>query len=338
MFDHDRLLTDPEERRRFHAAYAELAKAVSESLRMYTYLVDEFRRRANADGSDHHAVPLLLMFEFAEAIDGVVLLAERGSARNCSQLLRTAFEVQLGLRYVLDNKDDYRRRVLAYEFFHKRSNLRWAEKCDPDTPVGKQLRAELVGDILPDLFEATGRQSGAKKEAERGRVALNSPRYAEVRAEIDRIKAEKKRSGKDGKPVEGSVNNWFSLWSGPRTIRDLAKHLKVLSAYEALYCAWSSVTHGEAAIKRIKGRNENGLANLQPVRSPEGLPSVCQNAYVLCNGLTFFVLRSIFQHRDDPIIKATHDHYERLVKPYREMLVRSARENTVSFRSAKDDG
>jgi hypothetical protein len=249
MIEHDFLFTNKEERHRFYAAYRELAIAVSVSLGLTKDLMETFRNRANQSNEDHHTVALLLMNEFVESIDGVILLAERGSARNCLQLLRTAFEVNLSLRYLFEDKKVYRCRALAYEYFHKKSNLRWAEKCDPDSEVGKQLRAELAGDNFPDLFEMVGKECDTKAEAAKVKKSLNSVRYAEVRAELDRLKGEKKK-----------VPNWFSLWNGPRTIRDMAAHLKLLSAYESMYCMWSSVTHGEAALRRIKGKSENGLA------------------------------------------------------------------------------
>jgi hypothetical protein len=83
--------------------------------------------------------------------------------------------------------------------------------------------------------------------------------------------------------------DWFSLWDGPTNIRRLAIHLKIGSMYEALYRGWASVSHGEAAIKRI-GRKKEDELQITPIRSPERLPEMCRNACQLCNSMTLFLV------------------------------------------------
>jgi hypothetical protein len=137
--------------------------------------LDEVRRLAYEGGQDIHAAPLMLMFDFAEPIDGVALLARSGSAKNCSQLLRTALEVQLSSKYMMEHKGTYEQRCLAYEFYHLQDQLRWAQRCDPESQVGKQLRAELAGDPLADIFDVKGRDlTGEASDLE---AKMNSARY-----------------------------------------------------------------------------------------------------------------------------------------------------------------
>jgi hypothetical protein len=236
----------------------------------------------------------MLMFDFSESIDGSSVLIRSGSAKNCSQLLRTALEIQLAVKYILENKDNYEQRCLAYEFYHLRDKLRWAQRCDPESQVGKQLRAELAGDVFADLFDIPGRD--VAEEARQLEATMNSLRYDGVRTELARMKAAKVKDG-----------NWFSLWDGPKDIRSLAIHLKMGSLYESLYRGWSSVTHGEGAIKRLTDQDGEQL-QLDPIRSPKGLPAMARNACQLCNSVTIFLVDGLVPHlRDEMKQRYIHD-------------------------------
>jgi hypothetical protein len=264
---------------------------------MFLWVVEEVRRAAYADQRDTHAVPLMLMFDFAEAIDGVSLLARGGAAKNCSQLLRTALEIQMALKYMLEDKSTYEQRCLAYEYYHLRDQLRWEQRCDPAHPVGKQLRAELAGDPFVDVFDVEGREVVAEVRDLEAR--MNSPRYAGVRAELARMNAGGIRDG-----------GWYGLWDGPKNMRDLAIRLKHGSQYEAFYREWSCVGHGEGAIKRATGMKGDEL-QLIPLRSPERLPEMCRNACQLCNALTLVLVDKLVPH----VREEMRQRYIRDIKP-----------------------
>jgi Family of unknown function (DUF5677) len=278
---HDELMPD-DERRKFHVVYGRLSDAVGACLSMFLRAIEEVRSVAYKDQRDIHMAPLLLMYDFAEAIDGVAVLVRSGSAKNCSQLLRTALELQLSLKYMMEHRDTYEQRCLSYEFYHLQDQLRWAQRCDPDSQVGKQLRAEIAGDQFANLFDVQGRD--VKGEASDLEARMNSPRYAAIRAEIARMKAAKIRDG-----------GWFSLWDGPKTVRWLAIHLKIGSLYDILYRLWSSVTHGESAIKRASGV-DGDMLQMSPIRSPERLPEMCRNACQMANSMTMFLVEGLVPH------------------------------------------
>lgn len=282
---HDDLMPDDGERARFHEAFRRMADAVGACLRSFLWALEEVRGAAYDDGRDTHAVPLMLMFDFAEAIDGVSVLARGGSAKNCPQLLRTALEVELSLRYMMEHKDTYEQRCHAYEFYHHRDKLKWAHRCDPGSQVGRQLRAELAGDPFADIFDVTGIDPAEVARDHDAR--MNSPRYTGVKAELARMKAGKIKDG-----------GWFSLWGGPKNVRDLAIHLRRGALYEALYRGWSSVTHGEGAVKRVTGKQGDEV-QLSPIRSPEGLTAMCRNACHLCNAMTLFVVGGLVPNLRD---------------------------------------
>jgi hypothetical protein len=280
-FYHDELVP-PEDHPKYHEAYRRMSEAVSASLGTFLWAMEQFRSAAYAERRDIHAVPLLLMLDFAEAIDGVAVLARSGSAKNCSQLLRTALEIQLSVRYMMESKGAYEQRVLAYEFYHLAEQLRWEQRADPTSNVGKQFRAELAGDQFVGIFDVKGRDvAGEIRILE---AKMNSTRYAIVRTELARMKAEKIRDA-----------GWFSLWNGPKNIREVAIRLKMGSFYDVFYRSWSSVTHGEAAVKRASGIQGDAI-QLSPLRSPELLPEMCRHACQQAHSMVLFIIHGLLPH------------------------------------------
>jgi hypothetical protein len=293
---HDELMKDRADFEKWHYVYGRLSDAVDVSLAKFLEVLKDVEAQAYSTGKDIHAVTLLLMYEFAEPIDGVSILVRKGSAKNCCQLLRTAFEVGLGLRYILEDAQTYERRLLAYEYFHLLDGLKYAQKCNAEHETGKQLRRELEGDQFADLFDIKAQRLDIKKQIDAQEKKLNSTRYAVVRAEIDRIKTEKKNAKKAGKSCGESASNWFSLWGGPKDVRSLAVQLRLLSLYESLYRPWSNATHGEGALKRLGGPTNDGMVSIDPIRSPVGLPDKCVHACNLTNGLALTVVDKLVPH------------------------------------------
>lgn len=264
---HSELLNESE-RKHFFAAYDYAARTVRACLAFFLEAQEDIRKLAHADGKDHHVTSLMLMVGLAEAIDGVTILVGNGSAKNCGHMLRTAFESQLGLCYIWEDAANYERRSRAYQVAHLHQRLKWAQRCDQDSPLGKQLKAELKDDPFADLFFS--QSALAKTQTKDWEQRLQSPKYAPIEQEWQATK--KAQSGKEP--------NWYSLWGGPKDIRRLALRLRKGSAYEALYRNWSETTHAEDALSRILNKGEGDMIHLDPIRSPRGLRTVCQHA---CN-------------------------------------------------------
>jgi hypothetical protein len=213
------------------------------------------------------------------------------------QMLRTALEIQLSLKYMMEHKDTYEQRVLAYEYYHLQDQLRWEQRCDPQSQVGNQLRAELAGEEFLHIFDVQGRDVLAEARALETR--MKSRRYEGVRAELARMKDNKIRDC-----------GWYSLWDGPKSVRGVAVHLKMGALYEALYRGWSNVTHGEAAIKRAMSGDGN-ILQLTPLLSPQDLPSMCRNACQQCNTMTLLIVHGLVPH----LKEEAKQKYLRDVKP-----------------------
>ena len=112
-----------------------------DALMYFRDLVDVAQIASVQDRCYSHATVLMLTRHVIESVDGVSVLVERGCAENCGPLLRSAFEAQLGLLYILDT--DSKRRALSYQVAHAHRKIKAYRKCDPNDLLGKQLRAEL---------------------------------------------------------------------------------------------------------------------------------------------------------------------------------------------------
>lgn len=283
---HDGLM-DANEFERLHDLYRRLGDTVDMSLRKFLEVVKEAQAAFYRTGKDIHVTALMLMLDFAEAIDGVTILISKGSARNCPQLLRTAFEIMMSLRYILDDADKYEQRSLAYEYFHLQDALRWVQRFDAQDDLCKRLKQELEGEEAADVFDTPAGVDIAT-EIDKWKRCVSSDRYAMVREEIERM-TELKRSKRRGAAPE----KWFNLWNGPSHLRDLAARLKLLTLYEVFYRSWSKVTHGNAAIKRGLLPAGEGVVKHDPIRSPRGLQGRCTDACVLTQLLTWALIERV---------------------------------------------
>jgi hypothetical protein len=208
--------------------------------------------------------------EYAEPIDGVSILARTGSAKNCVALIRSGFELQLNLMYMLERDDTYEDRCLAYEFFHWLKHLKVAAKCETTSDSGKQVRGQIKGELLADAFDHPECDVGGEIAAIQEKV--DHPQYAAVKAEHENSKPK----------------HWYDMWGGPRDLERLAQALKRQGHYEVMYRYWSGAAHGESALKRLV--NGGGYLQMDPVRSPKGLVAACRHACNLANEMAAFLV------------------------------------------------
>jgi hypothetical protein len=264
---HDELI--PAERREKHQdGYDRMADAVSESLRSYLWVVDQVYETYRTSGSDTHISPALLLLEYAEPIDGVSILARTGSAKNCVPLIRTGFELQLNIMYMLERDDTSENRCLAYELFHLIKQLKTARRADPESESGKQMRSQIKDESLTDVFDHPTLDVAA--EITDIQKVVDGTRYAVVKSEYERSKAK----------------HWYAMWDGPKSIEQLAGVLKMRGRYEVMYRYWSGLAHGESAMKRLTAEE----LQMDPIRSPKGLPIACLNACNLANEMASFLV------------------------------------------------
>jgi hypothetical protein len=213
----------------------------------------------------YRGVVIMLARHVAEEIDAASILVERGSVQPCKSHLRSAFEAELGIRYILET--DHERRATGYLVKHIKDKLRTHNKVDPFTQQGKQFRKETTDPLGQGILTEI-ENSGFDFEKDRNRYErlLAKPEYVDV---DNQWKAAKKVSR--GQPP------WFSLFNGPKNVRKLAESLGRGFWYEFLYSDWSGHIHAGSSIGNI-GKNsddETGQSNaFRPIRHPEEIKNV----------------------------------------------------------------
>lgn len=283
---HDQFLATEEEQKKWHGLYQSLAAAIDTSLWKFLELVKALEIKLHADGKNIHSVALMLMYDFADSIDGASMLAFLGASKNCAAPLRIALEIGLAVQYILEDDATYEQRSLAYEYFSHLAELKTAQKCDPTHEEGIRIRQEMEGDQHPGIYDVTDPTINVKAEIAKWEKKLASPRYVNVKAEIDRMKAEGQKP-----------KNWHSLWKGPGDMAKMAWKLKMLSIYEALYRPFSKTIHGAGALKRIGKLGADGYPEFEPLRSPSQLPSMVLHACHLANTLSVTLLQKRIPER-----------------------------------------
>lgn len=250
---------------KYEVLISDLARFIEDCAR---YLMDAFdvAQVASAQSKCYsHATVLLLSRHVIESIDGVSVLAERGCAENCGPLLRSAFEAHLGVMYILEA--DSVRRGLAYQVAHAHRRIKLYRRCDPNDPIGRQIRAELNADPLLCVIDTIpGNLQAMVANLEK---LFTKPEFAPIEQEW-----KAKRGGKDPE--------WFSLFSGPHDTRSLAIHLKLGAIYEFLYRSWSDVIHAGSGLNHIGASDQPGAVVLRPIRHPDGLETACTLAAQFC--------------------------------------------------------
>ncbi len=282
-----------------------LSEAVCKSINLAYWVLEEYERCAVATADERHVVPIMLTYDFIEAIDGVAILASMGSSQNCNVLLRTAYEIVLSAIYITQSDGEFKRRGLAYEFFHARNQLHFLERADPGTAVGRPLRAELYGDPHAAALDWQDDENLPHLLGVH-RSRLGSSRYADIVLEIEKMKSNRQKP-----------KDWYALWGGPTDIRQLAKQTMGIVSYETLYRTFSGTTHGATSLSR-RLPSSPGTTMIRPIRSPDGLPLACALAVRLSIALSSHLVELQLPDKLDEFnLRMTND-----IRPAKEFINR----------------
>jgi hypothetical protein len=245
---------------------------------------------AKTDG-EYHANLLALVRHVVESLDGVSILVSQGGSHACQPLLRSAMEASLGVLFILEA--DSERRALAYAVAHAHKRVKLYKRLDATTQAGREFRKLLDNDVLKEFFNMLPPTNYADRIANLERMLARVP-YLDIQTEWKRMK---------GAHPRGDDPAWFSLFGGPKNVRELAIHLNWTGMYEILYRMWSDEVHAGNALEAL-GKKE-GESVWRPIRHPELLQGAVQH------GTTFALVlakRLIDSYAPDqwPILKARY--------------------------------
>ena len=229
------------------------AVALIEEIRNYGHAL--FARCAyRPEGGDENMAILLLYYHLIEMLDAVGILVSESAPIPAELQVRAIFEALVSLSFIL--KADTPRRGHAYLVCAFAERIRFYETLDPSTPAGQRYRQALASD--PNC--AWVRPERARpEEIDNLKSGLAQPGYAEAYAEYQRLSVRR--------PAE-----WYQLFGGPNTLRDMAREVGREGAYAGLYGEWSILGHAKDALLRHMTQGQAGGPAVRPIRNPETIP------------------------------------------------------------------
>lgn len=192
-----------------------------------THLLIRAANSARGD-RDEDVAPLSLFRTSIELLDGIDSLIRACSPTPAIPVVRALFEVRLSLEYILEDSEKFRERSLSWSVFRAHQRLRTHAALDPSTDAGRKFQELQEQDAVarrislpePALVLESGRSL---------RSFLAHEHLTAIEAEYH---------------ARRKLRNWFQMFGGPASVRELAIHLKHGAEYEVLYRHWSRVAHG----------------------------------------------------------------------------------------------
>jgi hypothetical protein len=257
------MLKSEADRQRFDQMCAAFADHFHECNRCLVLAWDIVQEAAAPTTEEYHTPILMLVRHVIESLDGVSILVAKGGSHPCQPLLRSALEAVLGVLYILEK--DTKQRALAYQVAHAHKKIKLYDRLDHTTQAGMELRKLLEGDLMEGFFNALPFLNYPKMIANL-QAMLVKPDFQPIEAEWQRMKALNKKRDPE----------WYSLFGGPKNVRELAVHLGMAGMYEFLYRFWSESVHAGMAMEAIG--TKSGVTVIRPIRHPEQLQSAVQHA------------------------------------------------------------
>ncbi len=229
------------------------------------YATNAWARCADsAKGNENEDVAVTsLYYHIIEMTDGIDVLISQQCTVPAIPLLRSSFEANLSLRYIL--QDRYVERSLAWLAHDIRRRIGIYEALDPSTERGKQAQAINNADHVAKSIDFSD-IGPTKENADRLRRLLDKKQFRPVVQEIENLRTRGERSPK-----------WFRLFGGPRTLFELAQRLKEGAHYEILYRYWSEVAHA-TSVERIIAPDKSGSFGVRRMRDPNDTGQIASMA------------------------------------------------------------
>ncbi len=219
---------------------------------------------------DEDLPAILFLRNFIEQVDAISVLMLTSSIEPCKILLRTVVENLLYIEYLLE-KDTYNR-SMAFLVWNTITNNKNIERLDENSEAYKKVQLVYSKDKFMKSHKPLVHPYASKLLAI-GEQILSQPKYQAITFEYERTKTKLKK------------NNlfWYSLFDGPKNIKELAEQLNHHNLYDGYFRNFSAATHGTDIIQgKLVGKNNNDLGILQ-IRSPANAQSIAQSCSNFCS-------------------------------------------------------
>ncbi len=221
--------------------------------------------RCGNHGNDGDLPVFVLFHHVIEMADGIHVLLSASCCEPALPLLRSLFEAFISMEYVLTSKDEaeYSRKSRSWMYMERRKDIKRYALLDPipqpQSNVPEMLKQHLLNlGPLPDV-------KGIIQEMERN---LKSDEMAEI-VEEHHSKRPK-------------ASEWYQLFKGPNSRRELAREVGREDLYELFYTDWSRTAHGGDSQRYVIGKR-GGKYTIRSLRS-------CRNLYRYATWTSYFLV------------------------------------------------
>lgn len=249
-----------------------LSSSIDNAVDFGTHLLKWQADKMQSD--DQHLVPILFLRNILELADAISILIKNSSVDPAKPLLRSLLENSFGLEYLLEK--DQKNRALSYNVWIAHKDLKFFEKFNDSSQVGKQFSGEIKKDQHVKEIENNNPilELGKRNSEE----LLKLPLYEPIEQEYQRTNKIRKNP------------KWFTLFDGPNDIKQLAKHLKHNTIYEIVYRILSDSVHATDVMKSKLAPNKNGQTDIIQIRFPKDAQNITIHTlnFLLMNYIYFY--------------------------------------------------
>jgi len=242
--------------------------------------------------------PIGLLRHIIDLGDSISILVKNSSIDPCIVILRSLLETCWELEYMLEK--DTKQRAMAFMVWYTYNEINKDKKVEPSFPESKDFQEILDKEIR----SANPKMKSDPQIVERInnlQEILNQPLY------LDAAREYKKHIEKHGKK-QGKPKNWYSLFSGPQNVHDLAHHLKHSAMYERMYRIWSESTHGiDIFVGKIA---PDGIIQL---RFPEKVQEVTKDTLLIITNTYLFFIKGFIPEKENIFLEWYQREIEKFV-------------------------
>ena len=234
--------------------YILLHSGVRQSVYIGTHIMDYFFQ-AYPVGTKQF--PVVMLYRHLHDLgDSIGTLLRFGSTSTASILLKSLFEVYLGVEYILQGKTFHEDRAKHYYAGSIMKNLEILMTHDPSTEQGKRLHRILEKNVGIGKAYFSKRDYGQER-SEVEKEFSEDQFLSEYRKKYKKAKSNKKRK------------EWYYLSSGAQSPREFAKTIGKEAEYVLLYQMISEIAHGTKVISNLTRPLEEEKIEIPQIRGPK---------------------------------------------------------------------
>lgn len=246
----------------------QLSKCISYGDLVMKEIVQDNKKFTNTE-----LIVLSLYRNVLELLDGLFLLIDHNSRSSSIVVLRSLFEASANFSYLLIDQEKIEERANHYYVGFAMEEIKVCEKILALDRKGTLSPERLQKKINDHYINLNGYQNNNYKEWMRLKSKLVL-----------------QRKNPDFHP------NWYSVFKGPRSLKQLAVKVNLKDVYDLIYSNFSLETHGFASLDGIR-RMQDGGVKFQPLRSIETLQMQMYLGTRLFSMCTAYLLKTYLKNQ-----------------------------------------